>query len=114
MPNGNEVILAIENLRTSFRTRYGHVKAVDGVSLELHKGETLGLVGESGSGKSVTNLSVLRLVQAPPGRIDGGSIKFRGRDLLNLGEKEVRTVRGHHGHAGQVGEPFRAGQGQLE
>ncbi|HEY9594218.1 MAG TPA: ABC transporter ATP-binding protein, partial [Spirochaetia bacterium] len=73
---------------------HGVVKAVDGVSFDLHRGETLGLVGESGSGKSVTSLSVLRLVQDPPGRIVGGSIVFRGRDLLSQREEDVRVLRG--------------------
>jgi oligopeptide/dipeptide ABC transporter ATP-binding protein len=89
-----ECILKVEGLTTQFRTEYGLVKAVDGVSFELHRGETLGLVGESGSGKSVTNLSILRLIQSPPGRIVAGKVIFRGRDLLEASEEEVRVMRG--------------------
>jgi ABC-type dipeptide/oligopeptide/nickel transport system ATPase component len=70
------------------------VRAVDGVSLALEPGRTLAVVGESGSGKSVTALSVLRLIATPPGRIVGGSIRFRGRDLLSLSEPEMRGIRG--------------------
>jgi oligopeptide/dipeptide ABC transporter ATP-binding protein len=91
-----ESILKVEGLQTQFRTEYGVVKAVDGVSFELHRGETLGLVGESGSGKSVTNLSVLKLIQSPPGRIVGGKVIFRGRNLLEASEEEVRVLRGRN------------------
>ena len=86
-------ILQVDNLCTSFHTRDGVGRAVDGVSFSLHRGETLGLVGESGCGKSVTALSILRLV-APPGRIGSGQILLSGRDLLSLSEKEMRSVRG--------------------
>ena len=82
-------LLSVHNLRTVF----GPVVAVDGVSFEVRKGETLGLVGESGSGKSVTAFSIIRLVQEP-GRITGGSVTFQGRDLLSLPEGEMRQVRG--------------------
>lgn len=92
----DETILRVENLQTSFRTEYGTVRAVDGVSFELKWGETLGIVGESGSGKSVTNLSILRLVQAPLGRIDGGRVIFDGQDLVSAPEEEVRVLRGGH------------------
>ncbi|HVP39985.1 MAG TPA: ABC transporter ATP-binding protein [Candidatus Saccharimonadales bacterium] len=87
-------LLAIQDLRTWFHTEEGVVRAVDGVSLELEEGATLGLVGESGCGKSVTALSILRLVASPPGRIEGGRILFRGRDLLALSGSELRRVRG--------------------
>jgi oligopeptide/dipeptide ABC transporter ATP-binding protein len=87
-------LLEIRDLQTHFFTDDGVVRAVDGVSLAIEPGRTLAVVGESGSGKSVTALSVLRLVATPPGRIVGGSIRFRGRDLLSLSEPEMRGVRG--------------------
>jgi peptide/nickel transport system ATP-binding protein len=88
-------LLEIEDLRTYFFTRDGVVRAVDGVSLSVAEGETLAVVGESGCGKSVTSLSVLRLIQSPPGRIVSGSIRFAGRDLLALSEAEMRGIRGN-------------------
>jgi peptide/nickel transport system ATP-binding protein len=88
-------ILEIEDLRTHFLTRDGVVRAVDGVSLELQRGETLGVVGESGCGKSVTALSVLRLIPTPPGRFASGAIRFEGRDLLKLSRAEMRAIRGN-------------------
>ena len=90
----DETILKVEGLKTQFRTDYGLVKAVDGVSFELRRGEILGLVGESGCGKSVTNLSILQLVASPPGIIAGGKVLFRGKDLLACPEEEVRVLRG--------------------
>jgi len=90
----NGVLLKIENLQTHFFTEAGVVKAVDGVSLLIRKGETLGVVGESGCGKSVTALSVLRLIPTPPGRIMGGNIWMDSRDLLKLPEDQMRKVRG--------------------
>ncbi len=90
--NGN--ILKVTDLRTYFETEDGAVKAVDGVSFEVKRGETLGIVGESGSGKTVANLSVMRLIPEPPGKIAGGSIQFHGRDLLKLTPKELRDIRG--------------------
>ena len=87
-------LLAIRDLRTYFRTGAGLARSVDGVSLDVGAGETVGVVGESGCGKSVTALSVLRLIQ-PPGRIEPGSrIEFEGRDLLTLPEPEIRSIRG--------------------
>jgi peptide/nickel transport system ATP-binding protein len=88
-------LLEIDDLRTWFFTRDGVVRAVDGVSLSVLPGETLAIVGESGCGKSVTALSVLRLIAAPPGRTVSGSIRFAGRDLLALSEAEMRKVRGN-------------------
>jgi len=90
--NGN--LLEVKNLRTYFDTDDGEVKAVDGISFSLRRGETLGIVGESGSGKSVTNLSIIRLVPVPPGRIVDGQIIFDGVDLLQLDDEDVRHVRG--------------------
>ena len=87
-------LLRVQDLTTTFATRGGIVRAVDGVSLELRRGETLGIVGESGSGKSMTALSILRLVQ-PPGEIGGGPVTFNGRhDLLELSERDMRAIRG--------------------
>ncbi|HEY6229713.1 MAG TPA: ABC transporter ATP-binding protein [Pyrinomonadaceae bacterium] len=90
--NGN--LLEVKNLRTYFNTEDGEVKAVDGISFQLKRGETLGIVGESGSGKSVTNLSIIRLIPSPPGRIVSGEIIFDGTDILSLNESEVRQIRG--------------------
>jgi len=90
--NGN--LLSVKDLRTYFETEDGTVKAVDGVSFELKQGETLGIVGESGSGKSVANLSLMRLIPDPPGKIVSGSIIFDGRDVLKLSPREVRDIRG--------------------
>jgi len=86
-------LLAVEDLRTTFATRVGPVRSVDGLSFTVNDGETLGIVGESGCGKSVTALSILRLVPVPPGR-HGGAVRYRGRDLLALSEKEMRSIRG--------------------
>jgi len=88
-----KTILEIDNLKTYFDTWAGVVKAVDGVSLDVRRGETLGLVGESGSGKTVTSLSVLRIVPRP-GKILGGKILFNGEDLLTKTEAEMRKIRG--------------------
>jgi oligopeptide/dipeptide ABC transporter ATP-binding protein len=86
-------LLEIEDLRVEFDTPEGTARAVDGVSLQVREGETLGLVGESGCGKSLTALSVLRLID-PPGRIASGRILYRGRSLLPLSEPEMRKIRG--------------------
>jgi oligopeptide transport system ATP-binding protein len=87
-------LLSLRNLETWFDTKDGVVKAVNGVSFELERGETLGIVGESGSGKSVTNHSILRLVPSPPGRIAAGEVFFDGKDLLKVSEEEIRHIRG--------------------
>jgi oligopeptide transport system ATP-binding protein len=87
-------LLQIENLRTYFHTRNGIVRAVDGVSFQIEKGETLGIVGESGSGKSVTCYSLLRLIPQPPGKIEGGSAIFDGVDLLKIPAGQLRQIRG--------------------
>lgn len=87
-------LLSVENLRTYFHTRNGIVRAVDGVSFEVEKGETLGIVGESGSGKSVTCYSMMGLIPMPPGRIESGRAMFDGTDLLSCSDKESRSIRG--------------------
>lgn len=97
MANDNrigDVILDVEDLRTYFVTRWGVVKAVDGVSFQLRAGETLGIVGESGSGKSVTVLSIMRLVPSPPGHIVGGKVLLLGEDILQLDDGEMEKIRG--------------------
>ena len=88
-----ETLLKIEGLKTYFFTEAGIVKAVDGMSFDVKKGESLGLVGESGSGKTVTALSVLRIVPKP-GRIVEGKIEFKGENLLKKSEKEMQSIRG--------------------
>src|SRR5258707_4991171 len=90
-----QTILKIEDLQTNFLTEMGTVRALDGVSYALKRGETLGVVGESGCGKSVTALSILRLIANPPGRIVGGAIRFEGRNLLELSESEMERIRGN-------------------
>jgi oligopeptide transport system ATP-binding protein len=94
MESQNGTILSVNDLRTYFQTDDGVVKAVDGISFELKKGETLGIVGESGSGKSVTNLSIIRLIPEPPGKIVSGEVIFDGRDIMRLKKEEVRKIRG--------------------
>jgi oligopeptide/dipeptide ABC transporter ATP-binding protein len=88
-------LLQVKNLKTSFFTPEGEVRAIDGVSFEIGEGKTLGLVGESGCGKSVTSLSIMRLIPSPPGKIVGGEIFYRGRDLLKLNNEEMRKIRGN-------------------
>ena len=88
-------LLEVRDLRVTFFTPAGEVRAVDGVGFSVAAGRTLGLVGESGCGKSVSAFSILRLV-SPPGRIVGGSIRFDGRELLELSEREMRALRGNH------------------
>ena len=87
-------LLEVRNLRTTFLTSAGVVRAVDGVSWDIREGETVALVGESGCGKSVSALSVMRLVAEPAGRIEAGEILYKGRDLLKLSEPEMQRVRG--------------------
>lgn len=91
----DEVILQVKDLKTYFTVDEGTVKAVDGVSFDLHRGETLGIVGESGSGKSVTNLSIINLIQTPPGKIVGGQVLFHGQDILAMSSNEIREIRGN-------------------
>jgi len=87
-------LLEVKDLRTYFETEDGVVKAVDGIGFDLKRGATLGIVGESGSGKSVANLSLMRLIAEPPGKIVSGEILFGGRDVLKLSPREVRDIRG--------------------
>ncbi len=94
MSEPGAVLLDVRDLRTYLYTRWGLVRAVDGVSFTVREGETLGLVGESGSGKTMTALSVLRLLPEPAGRTVGGQILLEGEDLLRKSEREMRKVRG--------------------
>ena len=87
-------LLEVRNLRTTFQTSAGAVRAVDGVSWDVEEGETVALVGESGCGKSVSALSIMRLVAEPAGRIEGGEVIYKGRDLLQITEEQMRGVRG--------------------
>jgi oligopeptide transport system ATP-binding protein len=87
-------LLEVDDLRTHFFTREGTVRAVDGVSFAVEKGRTLGIVGESGCGKSVTALSIMGLIPKPPAKIVSGSVRYDGRDLTNLSERQLEDVRG--------------------
>jgi len=91
----SDKVLQVQNLKTSFKTDEGIVKAVNGISFDLHKGEILGIVGESACGKSVTSLSIMRLIPSPPGKIEDGSILFNGEDLLSISNDEIRDIRGN-------------------
>jgi peptide/nickel transport system ATP-binding protein len=95
MSDNREKILEVKNLRTSFFTDEGEVRAVDDVSFDVYKGKTLGIVGESGCGKSVTSLSIMRLIPHPPGRIVGGQILYKGKDLVKLEIESMRSIRGN-------------------
>jgi oligopeptide transport system ATP-binding protein len=90
-----DALLDVKDLRTHFFTSDGVIPAVDGVSFQVDRGETLGIVGESGCGKSVTSLSIMRLVQTPPGRYVSGEVRFEGRNLLTLSERDMRSLRGN-------------------
>ncbi|MGG1632869.1 ABC transporter ATP-binding protein [Rossellomorea sp. NRS-1567] len=87
-------VLSVQDLHVHFSTYGGEVKAVRGVSFDLHKGETLAIVGESGCGKSVTSQSIMRLITSPPGKVTNGRILFKGKDLLNVTEPQMRKIRG--------------------
>ncbi|MBN1520688.1 MAG: ABC transporter ATP-binding protein [Spirochaetales bacterium] len=91
----DDVILQVKDLKAYFKLDEGLLKAVDGVSFDLRKGETLGIVGESGSGKSVTNLAIMKLIPTPPGRIAGGQVIFDGKDLIPMNDNEIRQIRGN-------------------
>ncbi len=88
-----EIVVSVRDLQTTFHTRAGPVRAVDGISYEIAKGRTLGIVGESGCGKSVTSLSLMRLIEAP-GEITGGKLLLHGEDLLSLPEDVMEDYRG--------------------
>jgi len=94
-PASVQPVLEVRDLRTHFFTDDGVVKAVNGVSFQVFPGETIGVVGESGCGKSVTALSILRLIPSPPGKIVGGQILYKGKDLVTASEPEMRKIRGN-------------------
>jgi peptide/nickel transport system ATP-binding protein len=94
-PSSSATIVDVQGLRVSFQSQGRVVRAVNNVSFELQKGETLCLVGESGCGKSVTAMSIMRLLPQPPARFDGGHIFFEGRNVMSLSEKEMRALRGN-------------------
>ena len=94
IPEGHH-LLEVNDLKMFFHTQDGVVKAVNGVSYTLDRGETLGVVGESGSGKSVTSLTIMGLIDMPPGRVEGGDVLYRGKSLINMSEEELEGVRGN-------------------
>ncbi len=94
IPEGSH-LLEVDDLKMYFHTQDGVVKAVDGVTYTLDRGETLGVVGESGSGKSVTAMTIMGLIDMPPGRIEGGDVRYRGRSLLEMTELEMQSIRGN-------------------
>jgi peptide/nickel transport system ATP-binding protein len=89
-----EPLVEVKDLKTYFNIEGTWAKAVDGVTFDIYKGEVLGIVGESGSGKSVTALSLMKLIPDPPGRIMGGEIKYKGKDIVKLSYEEMYTIRG--------------------
>jgi oligopeptide/dipeptide ABC transporter ATP-binding protein len=95
MSSTTQPLLSVRNLTVEFTTRYGPVRAVDGISFDVYPNETIGIVGESGCGKTVTGLSLLGLIPSPPGRIVAGEILLQGRDLVGLPEEEMQALRGH-------------------
>ncbi len=104
----NGTLLSVKDLRTEFDTEDGLVRAVDGVSFSIRSGETFALVGESGCGKSVTAFSIMGLIPKPPGRVVGGEVKLEGRGLLDLTERQMRSVRG-----GQISMIFQEPMSSL-
>ena len=102
MPDGAAPVLDVRDLKTVFKTRGGEVHAVNDISFDLRPGEMLGVVGESGSGKSVTMMSLLGLLPSPPAEVRAGTVTFGGQDLLSLGPRALRGVRG-----GQIGFVFQ-------
>ena len=91
----DNLLLEVKDLTTHFFTQDGVVKAVDGISYNVHEGEVLGIVGESGCGKSVSAMSVMKLIPNPPGRIVNGSVVFEGEDLVSMPEPGMRQIRGN-------------------
>lgn len=96
MSTGNNILLSVQDLKVYFHVNQGIARAVDGVSYDIHKGETVCLVGESGCGKTVSALTTLGLIPQPPGKIAGGQVLFKGKELLDLAEEEMQEIRGNH------------------
>ena len=96
MNNNNHMLLSVQDLKVYFHVNQGVARAVDGVSYDIHKGETVCLVGESGCGKTVSALTTLGLIPQPPGKIAGGQVLFKGKELLDLAEEEMQEIRGNH------------------
>ena len=94
VPEGQH-LLEVDDLKMYFHTEDGVVRAVDGVSYTLDRGETLGVVGESGSGKSVTAMTIMGLISMPPGKIEGGDVRYRGRSILEMTEEEMQHIPGN-------------------
>ena len=88
------LLLEVDQLQVEFRTRGGVAKAINGVSFDLHEGETLAILGESGSGKSVTAQAIMGILDSPPAFITGGEVRYCGQDILKLSDEERRRVRG--------------------
>lgn len=95
MYGSDKPVLEVKGLKTHLTTKNGVSKAVDGIDFSLYKGETLGIVGESGCGKSMTSLSILRLIPSPPGKIVDGSILFKGKNIVEMSEDQLRKIRGN-------------------
>ena len=91
----NDILLEVKNLKTYFSVDHKIIKAVDDVSFYVKKGETLGIVGESGCGKSVSCMSIVKLIETPPGKYEGGEILFDGKDMLKISDRELRNIRGN-------------------
>jgi oligopeptide/dipeptide ABC transporter ATP-binding protein len=91
----DEILLDVDGLTVEFHTDEGRIRAVDGVSLQIPRGKTLGVVGESGCGKSVTAMSIMQLIPRPPGKFVAGSVTYEGRDLLKVSDQEMRKLRGN-------------------
>jgi peptide/nickel transport system ATP-binding protein len=96
MDNGKDILLSVQDLKVYFHLNQRLAQAVDGVSYEVRKGETVCLVGESGCGKTVSALTTLGLIPQPPGEIAGGQVLFKGQNLLDLGDDEMQKIRGNH------------------
>ncbi|HUU81477.1 MAG TPA: ATP-binding cassette domain-containing protein, partial [Acidobacteriota bacterium] len=96
MTINKETLLSVQDLKVYFHGNENVARAVDGVSFDIRRGETVCLVGESGCGKTVSALAILGLIPIPPGEIAGGKALFQGKNLLGLGEEDMQAIRGNH------------------